>query len=56
VGSSYIHTYYYQDSGWRVSVLGGYANTGAAAAGFFAWSLSSDSSPASMGVGGRVCF
>jgi len=53
--STYITDYYYQNSGWRVASLGGFAHHGGAA-GFFFWSLSFSSSYDVASVGGRVCF
>ena len=53
--STYITDYYYQDAAWRVSRLGGSADSGDVA-GFFYWALHYLSSSASVGIGGRVCF
>ena len=53
--NTYITDYYYQSSGWRVGVLGGYAN-GGAKAGFAYWSLYYASGNDIVNVGGRLCF
>ena len=53
--STYITDYYYQNSGWRVARLGGYA-AGGAKAGVFCWSLSNGSSDDSATIGGRLCY
>ena len=53
--STYITDYYYQDSGWRVAILGGPAVSGGTA-GFFYWYLNISSSFDNTNIGGRVCF
>jgi len=53
--STYITDYYYQNSGWRVAILGGRAGLGGMA-GFFYWSLYVSSSSGDALMGGRVCF
>ena len=53
--STYITDYYYQNTGWRVALLGGNAAY-AAIAGVFCWALNNASSAGSVGIGSRVCF
>jgi len=53
--STKITDYYYQNTGWRVALLGGDAAYGAYA-GAFSWNLYSDSSYDYANIGGRLCF
>nr|QMP83033.1 MAG: hypothetical protein [Caudoviricetes sp.] len=53
--STYLTDYYYQNPGWRVAGVGGYANSGAAAGAFF-WSLSNASSSVLRYLGARLVF
>ena len=53
--STYITDYYYQNTGWRVAILGGAAHLGAAA-GFAYWVLMHSSGPADRYFAGRLCF
>lgn len=59
--STYIADYYYtyfdnnNDSGWRVALVGAYANDGSVAGAFYV-SSSYDSSVAGSNLGGRLCF
>jgi len=52
--STYITDYYYQNTGWRVVMLGGAATYGAAA-GVAAWLASVASTYADVNLGGRLC-
>jgi hypothetical protein len=54
-GTTYITDYYYQNSGWRVAWLGGYANYGSSA-GAVSWYLRSSSGSRYRDVVGRLCF
>jgi len=51
--TTYIADYYYQNTGWRVALLGGAADTGATAGAFF-WALIYDSGALSRSFGGRL--
>ena len=53
--STKITDNYYQDTGWRVFLLGGCANNGSLA-GVFSVNADAASSLANVAVGGRVCF
>ena len=53
--STYITDYYYQNTGWRVVMLGGNATDGAYA-GVAYWNASHASASDSAAVGGRLCF
>lgn len=52
--STYITDYYYQNTGWRVALLGGYADYGAHA-GVACWHLYHSSGHAYRDIAGRVC-
>lgn len=54
-GSTYVTDYYYQNPGWRVAVLGGYAY-GARYAGVACWALSSAAASLSRLFSGRLAF
>lgn len=51
--TTYIADYYYQNTGWRVAILGGSAINGAAA-GAFSWNLDNASGFLSRNIGGRL--
>jgi len=51
--TTYLADYYYQNTGWRVALLGGSANYGANAGAFF-WILLIDSGLLARTVGGRL--
>jgi hypothetical protein len=53
--STYWADYYYQNSGWRVALFGGTADSGAAGGGF-AWPLDNASSALARYLGARLAF
>lgn len=53
--STYICDYYYQSTGWRVTLLGGDANVGLAA-GVACWAVGTSSGIRDRDIGGRLAF
>ena len=53
--STYITDYYYQNSGWRVALLGGHATYGSTA-GVAYWALNNASSHDSVVISGRLAY
>ena len=53
--TTHLTDYYYQNSGWRVAIIGGAAYDGANAGGWN-WALSNDSSALQRNVGGRLAY